>query len=146
MKKRIIALILSVLTIMTVTACRKTDNTEQTESGIKADNTEKSGSDTKTGKIEEVEGIKTIQLVAGEGYKEEYYEHSYDTIIKASYPVIMLYYGDENKFPKLNEALADSNRSTKDYQLEFIEENLEFAKECYDKDDEYYRPLESSVE
>lgn len=57
----------------------------------------------------------------------------------------MPYYEDENKFPGLKKALEDSNKSTREYQLKFIDQNLEFAKEMYDEDDEYYQYLETSV-
>ena len=56
MKKRILALILSVLTIMSLTACKKADNTDKPEIGTQHDAND---------------GIKTIQIITGEGYKEE---------------------------------------------------------------------------
>ena len=130
MMKRIFALILSAFMIISITACKKADNTDKHEIGTQ---TEKN------------DGIKTIQLITGEGYKEEYDEDSYDTIIKASYPVVMPYYEDENKFPGLNKALEDNNKSTREYQLKFIDNNIEFAKESYDGNSEYYHPLETSV-
>lgn len=130
MMKRIFALMLSAFIIISITACKKAEVTDEPEIGTQ---TEKN-----------VE-IKTIQVVAGEGYKEESADNGYATIIKASYPVVMPYYEDENKFPGLKKALEDSNKSTREYQLKFIDQNLEFAKEMYDEDDEYYQYLETSV-
>ena len=130
MKKRILALILSVLTIMSFTACKKADNTDKPEIGTQHDAND---------------GIKTIKIITGEGYKEEYDEDSYDTIIKVAYPVVMLYYGDENNYSGLSKALEDNNKSEKEYLLNFLNENKDYATECYLEGNEYFSPFESSV-
>ena len=100
MKKRILALIVSVLTIMSFTACKKAELAVKPAIGTQHDAND---------------GIKTIQIITGEGYKEEYDEDSYDTIIKVAYPVVMLYYGDENNYSGLSKALEDNNKSEKEY-------------------------------
>ena len=76
-------------------------------------------------------------------YKEEYDEDSYDTIIKVAYPVVMLYYGDENNYSGLSKALEDNNKSEKEYLLNFLNENKDYATECYLEGNEYFSPFDS---
>ena len=99
----------------------------------------------KAGNTQHYEDVRPIHIACGEGYEYECVENGSSIAIEASYPVVMLRYDDENNFSKLNKALADNNKSTKEYQLKFIKDNLEFARESYDVYDEYYHPFESRV-
>lgn len=129
--KRAAALILSALMIMSLVACKKTD-TNYSEPEVATEQ-------------EVQEEIKTIQLVTGTGKTLEFDKDTYVTIITESHPVALLYYGDENKYPKLNSALEDYNKSEKEYQLNFIAENKDYAAECFSEEGEYFSPFESSV-
>lgn len=135
MKKKITALILCAFMIFTVTACKKVDNE------VVEPNPEKKQEVVVDTKAE----VETIKLIAGEGHREMDYEDTYTTVISTSYPTVLLYYGDEEKFPALQKALEESNEETREYQLEFLEENAETAKEFFDMDAEYFYPFESSV-
>ena len=126
--KRILALILGALMIASCTACNKGE----------------SGSPD-TGKVKTEDAVNTIQLITGTGETLEFDKDTYDTIISESHPVVLLYYGDENKYPKLNSALEDNNKSEKEYLLEFIDKNKDFATERFLEDGEYFHPFESTV-
>lgn len=56
--------------------------------------------------------IKTIQLTTGQGRYEEFDENTYATYISESHPVVYLYYGDENKYSDLANALYDKKTDT----------------------------------
>lgn len=130
MKKRIAALILGVLLIISLTAC---NISEQSHTHSESE-TEKSDSE-----------VKTVRLVYGEGYKEEYDDATYNTVIKASCPAVMLYYGDENNYPKLNEALADIYKTGSAEIPLYFEENRAYAKEMHDEYKENFLPFELST-
>jgi len=126
--KRILALILGALMILSLAACDKGEI----------------GSPD-TGKVKTENAVNTIGLITGKGSTLEFDKDTYDTIISESHPVVLLYYGDENKYPKLSSALEDYNKSEKEYQLTFIAENKDYAKERYLEDSEYFSEFESTV-
>ena len=126
--KRILALILGALMILSLAACDKGEI----------------GSPD-TGKVKTEDAVNTIGLITGKGSTLEFDKDTYDTIISESHPVVLLYYGDENKYPKLSSALEDYNKSEKEYQLTFIAENKDYAKERYLEDSEYFSEFESTV-
>ena len=128
MKRRIFALMLSALMIMSLAACNKGESGSPDTGNVKTD-----------------DEVNTIRLITGMGSTLERDKNTYDTIISESHPVVLLYYGDENKYPKLNSALEDYNKSEKEYQLTFIDENKDYAKERYLEDSEYFSEFESTV-
>ena len=130
MMKRIFALILSAFMIISITACKKADNTDKPEIGTQAEKNDE---------------IKTISIITGEGYKREYDDDTYNTVIEVSYPVVMPYYGDEDNFPKLALGLEIGNTETKEELVGFIEENREYAYDHYEASGEGYYPFQSSV-
>lgn len=130
MMKRIFALILSAFIIISITACKKTEVTDEPEIGTQAEKNDE---------------IKTISIITGEGYKREYDDDTYNTVIEVSYPVVMPYYGDEDNFPKLALGLEIGNTETKEELVGFIEENREYAYDHYEASGEGYYPFQSSV-
>ena len=79
MKRRIFALILSALMIMSLAAYNKGE----------------SGSPD-TGNVKTYDEVNTIRLITGMGSTLERDKDTYDTIISESHPVVLLYCGDEN--------------------------------------------------
>ena len=130
MMKRIFALMLSAFIIISITACKKADNTDKPEIGTQAEKNDE---------------IKTISIITGEGYKREYDDDTYNTVIEVSYPVVMPYYGDEDNFPKLALGLEIGNTETKEELVGFIEENREYARDHYEASGEGYYPFQSTV-
>ena len=80
MKRRIFALILSALMIMSLAACNKGESGSPDTGNVKTD-----------------DEVNTIRLITGMGSTLERDKDTYDTIISESHPVVLLYYGDENK-------------------------------------------------
>ena len=134
MKKRILALIMG-LFIMSFTACKNPEDT--TKNNTQTDNQTEQTTQTQE------EEVRTIALTTGEGYFFEYNEDTYDTVIRATYPVVYVYHGDENKFPTLTKAFEDKNKSEREYQVAFIEENREYAMESYRGNEAYFYSFES---
>ena len=87
----------------------------------------------------------TISLIAGTGEVIEFDEDTYQNIISASIPVVHAYYGDENTYPALEKALNAHNEKEEEYQFDFIYENLDYAKESYGENPEYFYEFESDV-
>lgn len=126
--KKILTLIICALMIVSITACKKSQTDLPGKENIKTD-----------------DEIKTIELVKGLGGTRKFNEDTYSVIISESHPVVCIYYGDENKYPKLSKALEDNNKSEKEYLLKFLDENKDYATERFLEDGEYFNPFESSI-
>lgn len=136
MKKRILALLLGAF-MMSFTGCKEPEGT--TKDNVQTDNQTEQVTQTQQ------EEVRTIGLTTGEGSFFEFNEDTYDTVIRATYPVVYVYYGDENKFPALTKAIEDKNTSEREHQATFMEENREYAMESYNVSDAYFYPFESLI-
>jgi len=88
------------------------------------------------------ESVTTINISTGNLGKYEQAESSYDTVISATYPIVKLAYGDEDKYPELSHTFEEINKSKKEKQLEHLETSFESAQEEYRTNKKYFTPYE----
>ena len=141
--KRILTIVMCALIIMSVAACKKTEKAYSEPET--ATNQKNFSSEPEVGTEQKEEIIRTIQLITGSGETEKFAGDTYATIIRESHPVVYVYYGDENNFSELSEALEAYNKSEKDYLLKFMDENRDYAMESYLERGENFYEFESTV-
>jgi len=101
-----------------------------------------------TDKVENgTEEVNTINLINGSGYQEEYNDDEYFTMLaRVTYPFVQLYYGDEDKYPELNEALYQRCEETRKEQIENLKSLKEAAIDEYEVNGDYVLPYEATRE
>jgi len=148
MKRTVIFLIIALM-IMSFTACRdkfsdssnRVVSPHKTTDGSSILPNGKNEDDVQPGNSADMsltgnDAIEKICLIVGNGGKVEYYKDTYQKIIESTYPVMHVYYGDENKYPGLEKALIESSKEKREKQLLYIDENKDSALEMHDNKDE----------
>jgi len=141
MKKKLHLLCLCILMIFALISCGKEEvDTKEPETDIVVED--------ETDKVENgTEEVNTINLINGSGYQEEYNDDEYFTMLaRVTYPFVQLYYGDEDKYPELNEALYQRCEETRKEQIENLKSLKEAAIDEYEVNGDYALPYEATRE
>lgn len=139
MKKRFFALLLCLLTLLTFTACT---SFEKEEEGTSPAETASAKPDAPT----PLSNVRPISIITGRGELSPVFSDSYKTLVEASYPIMHLYYGDEENFSELSAALDKRVADARENQVDFIETNKEDALQRDADNPEYFGGFSSENE
>ena len=124
MKRKRHLIIASILAVFTLTGCvyiPPDTPTDKPQNNIKT--VEK-----KPTAVDRIEP-RPINLILGNGHLWEHAEDSYEAIAQAEYPVVQLYYGDEDNYPELNKAINQMNDDTRNNTTDEFRELCSMAYE-----------------
>lgn len=149
MKKRVLALLLCLVTLLTFTACSFSKILEEAANSSAVETASPNPEETTPGETAsptDENAVRPISLSTGSGHFPTVYGDSYDVIMKASYPVMQVSYGDTEKFPALSAALEERTADARENMVEYIDTSKETAMQQYEDYPAYFNPYEAKNE